>query len=58
MSDQQSPRRFIVRQGTRGFMVWDRDRKGPAIFNGHEAIGLTEGQANQIRDQLTKYHGE
>jgi hypothetical protein len=59
MTDEPfSPARFIVRQGTRGLMVWDRQRKGPAMYNGQEAIGLTEFQANQIKDQLTRYYGE
>jgi hypothetical protein len=58
MDNEPSPPRFIVRQGTRGLMVWDRQRKGPAMYNGHLAIGLTEFQANQIKDQLTKYYGE
>ena len=39
-------------------MVWDREREGPAMFNGHLAIGLTEFQANQIKDQLTSYYAE
>jgi hypothetical protein len=39
-------------------MVWDRQRKGPAMYNGHQAIGLTEFQANEIKVQLTRYHAE
>jgi hypothetical protein len=39
-------------------MVWDRQRKGPAMYNGGQAIGLTEFQANQIKDQLTSYYAE
>jgi hypothetical protein len=52
MTDEPSLPRFLVRQGTRGFMVWDRDRKGPAMFDGYLAIGLSEWQANQIKEQL------
>jgi hypothetical protein len=50
--------RFMIRQGNRGLMVWDRERKGPAMYNGHLAIGLTEFQANEIKVQLTRYHAE
>jgi len=48
--------RFMVRQGTRGLMVWDREAKGPAMFNGQPAVGLTEWQANEIKTQLTNYY--
>jgi hypothetical protein len=51
MNDVPSLPRFMVRQGTRGFMVWDRYRNTPAIFNGHQAIGLNEWQPNQIRER-------
>jgi hypothetical protein len=34
-------------------MVWDREAKGPATFNGHRAAGLTEWQANEIKNELT-----
>jgi hypothetical protein len=56
--EPSSPPRFIVRQGTRDLMVWDRERKGPAMFNGHHATGLIEWQAKQIKDQLTRYYAE
>jgi hypothetical protein len=49
--EPSSPPRFIVRQGTRDLMVWDRERKGPAMFNGHQATVLSEWQAKQIKDQ-------
>jgi hypothetical protein len=57
MTGEPSPPRFMVRQGTRGFMVWDRDCKGPAMFDGYLAIGLSEWQANQIKEQLTRTYG-
>jgi hypothetical protein len=57
MSDKLSPPRFMVRKGTRGFMVWDRDRKGPATFNGYPATDLTEEQANEIKTQLSEIFG-
>jgi hypothetical protein len=58
MGNEPSPLRFIVRQGARDFMVWDRERKGPALFDGHQATGLSAWQAKQIKDQLTRQHGE
>jgi len=45
--------RYVIRRGTRGFMVWDREAKGPATFNGYRAVGLTEWQANEIKNELT-----
>jgi hypothetical protein len=51
--------RFSVRQGsTKGMMVWDREKKRPAMFNGHAAIGLTDWQANEIKTQLTRYYAK
>jgi hypothetical protein len=46
--------RYLVRKGTSGWMVWDRQKRGPARFNGHLEIGLTEEQARETMDQLTK----
>jgi hypothetical protein len=54
MSQEVFLPRFMVRQGTQDFMVWDRELKRPAVYNGHPAIGVTEWQANEIRIQLTK----
>ena len=51
--------RFCVRQGsTKGLMVWDREKRRPAMFNGHAAIGLTEWQANEIKTQLTRFYAK
>jgi len=58
LTDAPSLPRFTIRQGTRGLMVWDRQRKGPAMYNGTQAIGLTEHQANEIKTQLTRYYAE
>jgi hypothetical protein len=58
LMDKPSLPRFMIRQGNRGLMVWDRRRKGPAMYNGSQAIGLTQYQANEIKDQLTRYHAE
>jgi hypothetical protein len=48
--------RFMVRQGQHGLMVWDRQAKGPATFNGRLAIGLSEDKAADIKNQLTHFY--
>jgi hypothetical protein len=48
--------RFLVRQGTRGWMVWDRHAKGPAQFHGRQAVGLAEERAREIMDALTRQY--
>jgi hypothetical protein len=35
-------------------MFWDRESKGPAMFNGHPAVGLTDAQAAEIKSQPVK----
>jgi hypothetical protein len=50
------PERFLVRQGTRGLMVWDRVTRGPAKLNGQLTIGLTKERADQIKTYLTSYY--
>jgi hypothetical protein len=35
-------------------MVWDRHTKGPAMLDGRLAIGLTEDEAREIKDVLTR----
>jgi hypothetical protein len=37
-------------------MVWDRDLKGPAKFNGHPATELSEWQANEIKNEISESH--
>ena len=34
-------------------MVWDREKRRAAMFNGQPAIGLIEWRANEIKTQLT-----
>jgi hypothetical protein len=42
--------RFIVRQGGKGWMVYDRERKGPALLkDGGLAEKLTREQAEQVK---------
>ena len=47
--------RYLVRKGSAGWMVWDRHARAPArLEEGRPAIGLTEEQAREIKDKLTK----
>jgi hypothetical protein len=47
--------RFVVRRDARlNWMVWDRDTKGPAMFQGRFVTGLAEDQAQVISQELTK----
>jgi len=46
--------RFLVRQGTAGFMVWDRRTKAPATLYGQLTTGLTEEEAHKFKDILTE----
>ena len=47
--------RYLVRKGTTHWMVWDRDGRAPArLEGGRPAVGLTEEQAREIKDELTK----
>jgi hypothetical protein len=56
MDPNPSPQRFLVRQGTKGLMVWDRVLRGPAKLNGQPTIGLTKDRADQIKIFLTSYY--
>ncbi|WP_035663303.1 hypothetical protein [Bradyrhizobium sp. Ec3.3] len=54
MSDNASPpSRFLVREGSKGWMVYDRQRKGPAMVGTNPAVDLTKDQANHINRTLT-----
>ena len=45
-------RRFFVRQGSKGWIVYDRERKGPAMVGTNPAINLTKEKAVQIEQTL------
>jgi hypothetical protein len=45
--------RFVTRQGNKGWMVYDRQRKGPALLGTYLAVDLTREQASQIQLALT-----
>jgi hypothetical protein len=54
MSDKSpSAPRFLVRQGCKGWMVYDRQRKGPALVGTNLAVNLTRERANHIAQWLT-----
>ena len=48
------PSRFLVRQGSKGWMVYDRHRKGPAMVGTDPAVDLTRERANNIKHMLTQ----
>ena len=53
MSDKASPPpRFLVRQGSKGWMVYDRQRRGPALVGTRLAVDLTKEQADHIKRTL------
>ena len=39
--------RFLVREGFKGWMVYDRQRKGPALVGIYPAINLTKEEAER-----------
>jgi hypothetical protein len=45
--------RFLVRQGAKGWMVYDRQRKAPAIVGTRPMVNLTKEQADNIVRRLT-----
>ncbi|MEH2492962.1 hypothetical protein V1280_008901 [Bradyrhizobium sp. AZCC 2230] len=46
------PSRFLVRQGFKGWMVYDRQRRGPAVVGISLAVNLTKEQAERIERTL------
>ncbi|MET4442595.1 hypothetical protein ABIB75_000856 [Bradyrhizobium sp. GM2.2] len=46
------PSRFLVRQGGKGWMVYDRQRRGPAVVGISLAVNLTKEQAERIERTL------
>jgi hypothetical protein len=54
MTDEPHLPRFLVRRDARrGWMVWDRQARGLAKYQGGAAVGLPEEQAREIADELT-----
>jgi hypothetical protein len=55
MSDKQpSTPRFLVRQGSKGWMIYDRQRKGPALIGTNPAISLAKEEAERILRSLAE----
>ncbi|RXG84342.1 hypothetical protein EAV90_37355 [Bradyrhizobium vignae] len=55
MSHELPPQRsrFLVRRGTTGWMVYDRERKAPALLKDHSlAEKLSRERAEQVRQAL------
>ena len=46
------PSRFLVRQGTKGWMIYDRQRRGPALVGISLAVNLTKEEANRVERML------
>ena len=54
MTDKEPPPpRFLVRQGCKGWMVYDRHRKGPALVGTSPQASLTKEEAERIQRSLT-----
>jgi hypothetical protein len=51
-NEAPSARRFLVRQGCKGWMVYDRERKGPALVGTNPAANLTKEEAEHIQREL------
>jgi hypothetical protein len=47
--------RYLVRKGSHGWTVWDREARGPANVAGRTMTGLTEEQARNVKDEFTKH---
>jgi hypothetical protein len=58
MSDKTPPApRFFLLQGSKGRMVYDRERKAPALVGTNPAVNLTKEQADQIELRLAAEWG-
>lgn len=54
----QRTSRFIVRRGSTGWMVYDRERKGPALIGTEWAANLTKEQAERAYRTLSRSVGQ
>jgi hypothetical protein len=52
-NEAPSAPRFLVRQGCKGWMVYDRERKGPALVGTNPAANLTKDEAEHIQRELS-----
>ncbi|PSO30522.1 hypothetical protein C7G41_21235 [Bradyrhizobium sp. MOS002] len=49
----RSQSRFLIREGCQGWMVYDRERKGPALVGTDWAVNLTREHAERLKSKLT-----
>lgn len=52
MADKDAAPRFVTRQGNKGWMVYDRQQKGPALVGTDLAVHLTKEQASHLQEAL------
>ena len=52
MDKTPPPSRFFVRQGSKNWFVYDRQRKGPALIGTNPAVDLQKERAEQIQRML------
>ncbi|QOZ46230.1 hypothetical protein XH89_24190 [Bradyrhizobium sp. CCBAU 53340] len=53
LTDEKSLQsKYFIRMGGKGWMVYDRERRGPAIVGMDLAVNLTKERAEQIRHLL------
>lgn len=50
--------RFLIRMGGVGWMVYDRERRGPALIGSDLAASLTREQAERAYDILVGSAGD
>jgi len=50
--ETRSQSRFLIRMGGIGWMVYDRERRGPAVIGTEVAARLTRDQAERLLHQL------
>jgi len=56
MTDQPTTSRFVLRKGAveGKWMIWDRERRGPARLLRGLACELSEEQARKLLERLTR----
>jgi hypothetical protein len=52
MEKSISASRFLVREGSKGWFVYDRERKGAALVGTNPAVNLTKEKAERILRSL------
>jgi len=55
MTDKEpAPPRYLVREGGKGWMVYDRQCKGPAMVGTNPVVNLMRERANHIAQSLSR----